>query len=97
MNISEIKQDIGDKIGYLKENFYVREINVFGSFVKGLQDAGSDLDILVSFEKGYKDFFNYMRLKFCLEEFLGRKVNLVMKEAVKPRLREKILSEVEYV
>ncbi|MBW1759472.1 MAG: nucleotidyltransferase, partial [Deltaproteobacteria bacterium] len=37
------------------------------------------------------------RLKYCLEELIGRKVDLVIKEAVKPRLKENILSEVEYV
>jgi predicted nucleotidyltransferase len=32
-----------------------------------------------------------------MEQLLGRKVDLVIKEAVKPRLREKIFNEVEYV
>lgn len=53
--------------------------------------------MLVEFEREHKDFFNYFRLKYYLEELLKRKVDLVIKEAVKPRLKEKILREVEYV
>ncbi|MBU4344199.1 MAG: nucleotidyltransferase domain-containing protein [Proteobacteria bacterium] len=46
----------------IKTTFYVREIGIFGSFVKGEQKTKSDIDILVVFEQGHKDFFNYMRL-----------------------------------
>ena len=47
--------------------------------------------------KFYKDFFNYMKLRYYLEELLQRKIDLVIKNAVKPRLRKRIFSEVEYV
>jgi len=97
MDISEIKKILKKNDSYLKTTFYVREIGIFGSFVKERQKTKSDIDILVAFEKGHKDFFNYMRLKYCIEELLGRKVDLVIKEAVKPRLRERIFNEVEYV
>ena len=83
----------------MKENFKIKEIGIFGSFVKNEADIDdiSDIDILISFKKGHKDFFNYMRLKHYLEAILGRKVDLVIKDAIKPRLREKILQEVKYV
>lgn len=83
----------------MKENFKIKEIGIFGSFVKNEADINdiSDIDILISFKKGHKDFFNYMRLKHYLEVILGRKVDLVIKDAIKPRLREKILQEVKYV
>jgi predicted nucleotidyltransferase len=38
-----------------------------------------------------------MRLKYYLEGLLGKKVDLVMKKAVKPMLKKNILREVEYV
>jgi uncharacterized protein len=57
----------------------------------------SHIDLLVSFEQGFKDLFNYLRLKRYLEELLGHKVDLVIKEAVKPGLRDSIFSEVRYV
>ena len=99
MNIIEIKEILEKHNNYLRQTFHVSEIGIFGSFVKGREkaDNSSDVDILITFKKGYKDFFNYMRLKYYLEELLGRKVDLVIKNAVKPRLRERIFSEVEYV
>ena len=97
MDIFEIKKILKKNDRYIKTTFYVREIGIFGSFVKERQKTKSDIDILVAFEKGHKDFFNYMRLKYRMEQLLGRKVDLVIKEAVKPRLRERIFNEVEYV
>ena len=96
MEKAEVKKILIENSNYIKKAFYVKEIGIFGSFVKGKQKAKSDIDILVIFEKGHKDFFNYMRLKYCLEDLLGRRVDLVIKEAVKPRLKQKIFNEVEY-
>jgi len=84
------KQDIQSK-------FYVEQIGLFGSYRRAEQKAGSDIDILVKFEKGHKDFFNYLHLKNYLEEILGTDVDLVMKEAVKPKLKNIILEQVSYV
>ena len=98
-NIVEIKKILVKNNNYLRQTFHVKEIGIFGSFVKGEEktDNDSDIDILITFSKGYKDFFNYMRLKYYLEDLLGREVDLVIKEAVKPRLKERIFREVEYV
>ncbi|MCL0033455.1 nucleotidyltransferase family protein [Thermodesulfovibrionales bacterium] len=96
-SIVEIREMLERNNTHIKEAFHVREIGIFGSFISGKQKAKSDVDILVAFKKGHKDFFNYMRLKYCIEDILGRKVDLVMKEALKPRIRQKILNEVEYV
>ncbi len=52
--------------------------------------ATSDVDLLVEFDKGRKDFFNYMRLKLYLEQKLERRVDPVLKGAIKPRPRETI-------
>ena len=97
MDIFVIKKILEKNDSYIKATFYVRELGIFGSFVKERQKTRSDIDILVAFEQGHKDFFNYTRLKYYMEELLGRKVDLVIKEAVKPRLRERIFNEVEYV
>jgi len=99
MNIIGIKNILAKHNNYLRQTFHVSEIGIFGSFVKGQEkaDNSSDIDILINFKKGHKDFFNYMRLKYYLENHLGREVDLVIKEAVKPRLKERVFSEVEYV
>ena len=97
MEANEIERKLEERKAYMKGVFHIREIGLFGSYIRGEQTASSDIDVLVEFEKGHKDFFNYMRLKFYLEWLLGRNVDLVLKNAVKLRLRKRIFSEVEYV
>jgi len=97
LRFEEIKKVLGKYKGELKEKFHIKEIGIFGSYVRGEGAEKSDIDILVEFEKGNKDFFNYIKLKYYLKELLGKEVDIVIKEAVKPRLKEKIFSEVRYV
>jgi len=97
MNIDEAMEILRNQSSHMRSVYHVVDIGVFGSCVTGNLKKHSDIDVLVSFEKGRKDLFNYMRLKQYLEGLLGRKVDLVMKEAVKPRLRERIFSEVMHV
>lgn len=80
----------------LKKRFGVAKIGIFGSFVRGEERPESDVDVLITFRKGEETFDHYMDCKFYLEDLFGRKVDLVMKGAIKPRLREYILSEVIY-
>ncbi|MDM7202738.1 MAG: nucleotidyltransferase family protein [Thermodesulfobacteriaceae bacterium] len=96
-NITEIKKIISSHQKEIKEKFGVKELGIFGSYVRGEQKEKSDIDILVEFEKGKKTFDNYMDLKFYLEDLLRIKVDLVIKSALKPRLKEYILKEVIYV
>ncbi len=75
--------------------FGVREIGVFGFFARGEQTEKSDVDVLVDLEK--HTFSAYMDLLFFLEELFGRKVDLVMKETIKPIIKKRILAETVYV
>ena len=74
----------------------IKRIGLFGSYVRSEQKHGSDIDVLVEFEEGEKTFDNYMDLKFFLEELFGCNVDLVIAEAVKPRLKSYILENVRY-
>ena len=96
-NLENIKRVLKDHTSEIAEKFGVKEIGIFGSYVRGEQEEGSDVDILVEFKEGYKTFDNYMDLKFYLEELLGLKVDLVSKSALKPRIKPHILREVVYV
>jgi len=78
----------------LKEKFTVRRIGVFGSLARDDADRESDVDILVEFDQ--PTFDHYMDLKFFLEQLLNAQVDLVMADAVKPRLRPYISQEVVY-
>lgn len=77
----------------LREQYCVKTIGVFGSYIRGEQTKGSDLDILVEFEKPVS-LFRFMDLEEHLEKMLGKKVDLVSKKALKPRIGKHILQEV---
>ena len=80
----------------LKEQFGVAKIGIFGSFVRGEEKPDSDVDVLITFRKGQKTFENYIDCKFYLEELFQRKVDLVMKNSIKPRFKSNILGEIVY-
>ena len=69
----------------------VRRIGLFGSYARGENNPASDLDFVVEFDR--KSFDAYMGLKEYLEELFGCPVDLVLADAIKPRLRGAILSE----
>ena len=69
----------------------VRRLALFGSASRGEDGAASDLDFLVEFDR--KTFRNYMGLLRLLEGTFGRRVDLVIREALKPALRESVLAE----
>jgi len=82
---------------YLVEKFGVMEIAIFGSYARGEQMKDSDVDLIVDFKEGWKTFDNYMDLKFYLEELFGKKVDLVIKSAINPRIKPFIIEEAIYV
>jgi len=80
----------------IRQRFGVAKIGIFGSFVRGEERPDSDVDVLVTFRKGKETFDNYMDCKFYLEDLFGRRVDLIMKGAIKKRLKPFILGEVVY-
>ncbi len=77
----------------LNQKYGVREIGVFGSFVRNEQDETSDVDILVEFHKTV-DLLTFVNLKNSLSDLLNVNVDLVMKKALKPKIGQRILQEV---
>ncbi len=69
----------------------VRKLRLFGSCARAEASEVSDLDFLVDFEK--KTFDAYMGLKEFLENLFGCRVDLVLSNAIKPRLRPFILKD----
>ncbi len=69
-----------------------RRLGLFGSFARGGARADSDVDLLVDLDR--HSFDRYMDLKLYLEDLLGRRIDLVLSDRLKPALRERILSDV---
>ena len=74
--------------------FGVERIAVFGSVLHGTATGESDIDILVRFHPTAKTFANFMGLRSFLEDmFPSRKIDLVLEDALKPAIRDRVLSE----
>jgi len=95
LNLERIVNILKEHKEELKERYGVKGISVFGSYVRGEYKGKSDLDILVEFkEDADVDLLKFVNLENYLSELIGVKVDLVIKEAVKPRLKERIFREV---
>lgn len=95
-NLKEVKRILEQHKNELTREYGVAEIGVFGSYVKNEQNDKSDIDILIEFHKPI-DLFTFVNLKNYLSELLHANVDLVMKNALKPRIGQRILKEVVYI
>jgi hypothetical protein len=95
LDVEKIKETLKARKGELRNQFKVKEIGVFGSFVRGEQRKSSDIDILVEFEEPI-GLLEFMDLEEYLSNMLGRKVDLVSKKSLKPFIGEYIKKEVVY-
>jgi len=85
-------ENIKKKIIPILKRYGVKKAAIFGSFVRGETKKSSDIDILVEFEKNIS-LLDFVGLKLEIEETLGRKVDLVEYNTLKPFIREKVLEE----
>jgi predicted nucleotidyltransferase len=70
----------------LAERFGVTSLRLFGSFARGTAREDSDVDVLVSFD-GPATAKRYFGVQFYLEDLLGRAIDVVTEDALRPRLR----------
>ncbi|MBI4652673.1 nucleotidyltransferase family protein [Candidatus Kuenenbacteria bacterium] len=96
MKQEKIREKIQEQLPLLKEKYHVKKIGIFGSFARGEQRKGSDVDVLVEFYTPV-GFFEFIRLENLLSRALRQKVDLVSKKAIKPAVKKKIFKEVKYV
>ena len=94
--IERIMNEIRNNMPYLQEKYRVKSIGLFGSYIRGEQKERSDVDMLVEFDHPVT-LLEFVALENILNEMIGKKVDLVMKNALKPRIGERILKEVVYV
>lgn len=69
---------------------------VFGSIARDEATEESDVDLLVDFDSK-KDLFEFIDLKFYLEDILRCHIDLVSRQALHPALKERILSEAKQI
>ncbi len=93
----EIKRIIEEHRKELISIYKVKEIGIFGSYVRGEQDETSDIDILVDYLEEHISLFDVLDLKYYLEDLLGSKVDIVTRGALKPVMGRYIMDEVVFI
>ncbi|MEK7241568.1 MAG: nucleotidyltransferase family protein [Planctomycetota bacterium] len=92
----EIKALLKQHKEELRKRFKVKEIGIFGSFIREEQRKTSDVDLLVEFE-GPVSLLWVVRVENYLTDLLGVKVDLIPKEDIRSELKEIILAETVYL
>jgi len=97
-NVREAKAVLKEHKDEVIQKYRVSELGIFGSFVRGEQKKGSDIDILLEFnERNIPGLLKLIEMERYLEKLLRKKVDLVRKGGIRPELRKIIMKEVVYI
>ena len=91
-DVSELVEALRRQLPLLADRYRVKSLGLFGSYVRQESRADSDLDLLVTFSE-LPSLLGFIELENYFSDTLGVKVDLVMKDALKPRIGERILNE----
>ena len=91
----EVFEKLRQHLPDLEQRYHVKSLGVFGSWTRGEQRKGSDLDLLVEFDEDGPGLLGFVHLENYLSDLLGIKVDLVEKETLKPAIGRCILEEVQ--
>jgi predicted nucleotidyltransferase len=91
--MQEILTKLRQLLPLVTQRYLVETLGIFGSYSRNEERPGSDLDILVTFSDP-PGLFKFIELENYLSDNLGVKVDLVMKDALKPTIGKRILREV---
>lgn len=93
MNAQEIRKRIQAILPNLRQEYGVRDLWLFGSYVRAEQTGSSDVDILVTFDNPHLSLIEFIQLEQQLTAVLGVKVDLAEPEILKPAISRNILQE----
>lgn len=88
----EIIKILKSKKDFLKKKYKVKNIALFGSYVRGENRPTSDIDILVEFYEPIS-LLKFIELENYLSDILGTKVDLVVKSALKKNIKKHVFKE----
>ena len=75
----------------------VKRLGLFGSYVRNEENSDSDIDFLVEFLEGKKNYDNFIHLSFFLEDLLHKKVDLLTDSSLSPYLKSSVMAEIEFI
>jgi predicted nucleotidyltransferase len=92
MTREKVIETIRKELPYLDSEYGVKKIGLFGSYARGTPARGSDVDILVEFEKpiGLK----FVEFAEYLEELLGTKVDILTPAGIESIRIEKVAGNI---
>jgi len=96
VDVQELTGRLRRELPRLRDQYAIQTLALFGSYVRGEQKRGSDLDILVEFTEA-PGMFRFLELERDLSHLLGVPVDLVQKEALKPAIGKRIMKEIQPV
>ena len=92
IDISQVIESLRQQLQLVRQRYQVESLSVFGSYVRHEQRPDSDLDVLVTFTEP-PSLLKFIELENYLSDNIGVKIDLVMKDSLKPRIGQQILSE----
>ena len=92
-DLTDLREALRRHLPSLARHYHVASLGLFGSYVRHENRPDSDLDVLVTFSET-PGLPRLIELENHLSDLLGVKVDLVMREALKPRIGQRILAEV---
>jgi predicted nucleotidyltransferase len=95
-SLVNLLEKLRQELPSIEERYQVESLEVFGSYLHAKEQASSDLDLLVEFSE-LPGFFKFIELENYLSDKLGIKVDLVMKDSLKPAIGKRVLSETIHV
>ncbi len=93
LDVQQVADRLRQEIPRLRQDYAVRSLGLFGSYVRGEQTRGSDLDVLVEFSE-VPGMLRFLDLERDISHLVGIPVDLVQKEALKPAIGRRIEKEV---
>lgn len=91
-DIQDISRKLREVMPVLQQQYKVSRLEIFGSYARGEQRGASDIDVLVDLS-GTIDLIAFIALENFLSDTIGVKVDLVMRDTLKPRIKDAILRE----
>ena len=92
-NLKQVRESLRRLLPELRRQYKIASLGIFGSYVRKEQRADSDLDLLVTFDET-PSLLKLIELENHLSDALGVKVDLVLKDSLKPQIGERVLAEV---
>jgi predicted nucleotidyltransferase len=94
---NQILDFISQNKKFLRDNFHITRIGLFGSYARGEQQDTSDIDLLVEFEENTQDLYDLkIQLKELFRNKFGIETDICREKYIKPRIKKTILKETVY-